>query len=257
VRQVAVSHGAARPALDADGVGAVQSLPTHVAVIMDGNGRWAVDRGLSRSEGHRAGTENVRRVLKAFVGHGIKYLTLFTFSTENWARPEDEVSVIMDLLGEVIDRETLRLHEEGIRIKHIGQQHRLPAGLQKAIRKSVELTKDNEVLTLSVAFDYGGREEILNAVRSMVADQVAPEEISEEMLQGYLYTSGLPDPDLIIRTGGEMRLSNFLLWQAAYAEYYATPVLWPDFGEEELAMALTAFSHRKRRYGKVNAEEPT
>jgi undecaprenyl diphosphate synthase len=238
-------------------VEAVRALPTHVAVIMDGNGRWAVDRGLSRSEGHRAGTENLRSVLKSFVAHGIKYVTLFTFSTENWARPQDEVSIIMELLGEVIDRETMRLHEDGIRIKHIGQLNRLPPALRNSIRKSVELTRDNEVLTLSVAFDYGGREEILNAVRSIVADRVAPEKISAELLQGYLYTSELPDPDLIIRTGGEMRLSNFLLWQAAYAEYYSTPVLWPDFGEEELAGALTAFSQRKRRYGRVAAEEPT
>ena len=232
-------------------------VPRHVAVIMDGNGRWAVERGLPRSEGHGAGTENVRRVLRSFAGHGVEYVTIFAFSTENWGRPEAEVEAIMKLLGEVIARETSRLDEEGVRIRHIGRLDPLPVGLQDAIRQSVELTKHNRRVTLSVAFNYGGRAEIVDAVRRMVAGKLPAADITEEVLQGYLYTSGLPDPDLIIRTGGEMRLSNFLLWQAAYAEYYSTPVLWPDFDDEEVASALAAYSQRQRRYGGVVAEEPS
>ena len=223
--------------------------PKHVAIIMDGNGRWAGDRGLPRSDGHRAGTENVTRVLRSFSKSGVPYVTLFTFSTENWGRPDDEVGALMELLGDVIGRETLRLHEEGVRIRHIGRLGRLPAGLQEAIRQSVELTKENKAMTLSVAFDYGGRAEIIDAVRAIVADELKPDAITEDVFQKYLYTRGLPDPDLVVRTAGEMRLSNFLLWQTAYAEYYSTPVLWPDFDEGEVARALEAYGRRQRRYG--------
>lgn len=240
----------------ADG-SSVSPLPVHVALIMDGNGRWATSRGLPRSEGHRAGTENVRMVVKAFAKSGVKHLTLFAFSTENWERPDDEVSSLMRLLGEVIKAEAMRLHKEGIRIRHLGRLDRLSPHLREAIRKSVELTKDNTSITLNVAFDYGGRAEILDAVRALLTDGVRPDELSEGVLERYLYTSGLPDPDLVIRTAGEMRLSNFLLWQSAYAEYYSTPTLWPDFDEGEVKRALAAYAGRQRRFGRVMATGPS
>ena len=230
---------------------ALQTIPGHVAIIMDGNGRWAGERGWSRVEGHHAGTENVRRVLRELARHGVKHVTLFTFSTENWDRPDEEVSALMELLGEAMDREVRWLHEDGVRIRHIGRLDRLSPKLRRAILDSTELTKDNQRMTLSVAFDYGGRAEIVDAVRAIVADGLTPSEIDQDVLERYLYTSGLPDPDLIIRTAGEMRLSNFLLWQTAYAEYYSTPVLWPDFDEGEVVKALVAYSRRQRRYGKV------
>ena len=254
--------GASRPtvpssALEEGHEEAIQSLPNHVAIIMDGNGRWARDHGWPRSQGHRAGTENIRRIIRRFTHFGVKYVTLFTFSTENWNRPDDEVNALMELLSEVIVKEVPRLHEEGVRIRHIGRLDRLPPSLQDAIRESVELTKDNHVLTLSVAFDYGGRAEIIDAVRAIVGDGLAPADINDEVFQRYLYTSGLPDPDLIIRTAGEMRLSNFLLWQMAYAEYYSTPVRWPDFDEKEVTKALVAYNQRHRRYGNVAPGDPT
>ena len=230
--------------------------PNHVAIIMDGNGRWAKSRGKPRSEGHRAGTDNVRRIIEVFAQRGVRYLTLFAFSTENWDRPDDEVQSLLEILREVIGREVQQLHERGVRIKHLGLLDRLSPQLRQAISDSVELTKNNTGLTLSVAFDYGGRAEILNAVRCILSDGVAPTDIAEELFERYLYTTEVPDPDLIIRTAGEMRLSNFLLWQSAYAEYYATPVLWPDFDEREVAKALDAYSQRQRRFGKVTPEEP-
>jgi undecaprenyl diphosphate synthase len=231
-------------------------VPHHVAIIMDGNGRWARARGLPRAEGHLAGTENVRRVLGAFADHGVKYVTIFAFSTENWGRPQPEVAAILDLLADSLRRETPRLHSEGVRIRHLGRVDRLTQRLRSAIRDSIELTRGNERLTLSVAFDYGGRAEIVDAIRGMVADKLAPSEITEETVGRYLYWQELPDPDLIIRTAGEMRLSNFLLWQSAYSEYYATPVLWPDFDEDEVAKALAVYGQRQRRYGKVAPGRP-
>ena len=233
-----------------------RSPPNHVAIIMDGNGRWATNRGRPRIEGHRAGTDNVRRIIETFAQFGVNYLTLFAFSTENWDRPDAEVRSLIEILSEVIGREVKALHEQGVRIRHLGRVDRLSPQLQSAIFDSVELTKNNTGLTLSVAFDYGGRAEILNAVRRIVADSLSPEAITEEVLRRYLYTDEIPDPDLIIRTAGEMRMSNFLLWQSAYAEYYATPVLWPDFDEHEVAKALVAYSQRQRRFGRVVQEEP-
>ena len=242
------------PARDTSGLApapAIASPPGHVAIIMDGNGRWARERDWERSEGHRAGTENVRRILKRFEHHGVKYLTLFAFSTENWDRPDDEVEFLMELLREVIVKETPDLHREGVRIRHLGRLDRLPPGLGQALQQSVELTRDNRAITLNAACNYGGRAEIIDAVRALVADGVSPEQITEEVFQRYLYTGDLPDPDLVIRTAGEMRLSNFLLWQAAYAEYYSTPVLWPDFDEAEADRAILAYGQRQRRYGRV------
>ena len=228
--------------------------PNHVAIIMDGNGRWARSRGLPRLEGHRAGTENIRRILEYFATRGIDYVTLFAFSTENWERPSDEVQGLLEILREVIGKEVERLHEQDVRIRHLGRIDRLSPGLREATQDSIALTEDNKGVTLSVAFDYGGRAEILDAVRCIVADGVSPENITEELVSRYLYTSDLPDPDLIIRTAGEMRLSNFLLWQSAYAEYYSAPVLWPDFDETELDRALGAYRSRQRRFGKVEPE---
>ena len=229
--------------------------PTHVAIIMDGNGRWASERGMHRSEGHRAGVNNVRRITTSFADHGVKYLTLFAFSTENWERPDDEVGFLISLMGEAVRQETQPLHAQGVRIRHIGRLDRLPDGLQDAIRESMELTKDNKGITLNLAYDYGGRAEIIDAVRAMVADGLRPDDITEDALQRHLYTDGLPDPDLIIRTAGEMRISNFLIWQSAYAEYYATDVHWPDFDERQVAKALEAYGGRQRRYGRLDPDE--
>ena len=245
----------AQPAKSAHGDQTYPS-PKHVAIIMDGNGRWAESRGNSRSDGHRAGTDNVRRIIEAFAAHGVDYLTLFAFSTENWHRPDAEIQSLIEILSEVIRREVEEFHRQGVRIRHLGRLDRLSPQLRKAILDSVELTENNSGITLSVAFDYGGRAEILQAVKDILSQGVAPRELTEDFFQGYLYTSDIPDPDLIIRTAGEMRLSNFLLWQSAYAEYYATPVLWPDFDEDEVGQALEAYGQRKRRFGGVGPDEP-
>jgi len=228
---------------------ALVTIPQHVGIILDGNGRWAREHGLPRLEGHRAGTENIRRVLEACSEFGIKILTIYAFSTENWGRPQVEVRGLMRILEEVIDREVQNLHKNGVQLRHIGRLEGLSQRLQQAVRDALELTKENDRLILNVAFNYGGRSEILDAVRRLMGDGISPQELSEELFERYLYTAGLPPPDLIIRTGGEMRLSNFLIWQAAYAEYYSTPTYWPDFNEEELHKALLAYSQRERRFG--------
>ena len=227
-------------------------LPRHVAIIMDGNGRWATKRGKSRTDGHRAGTENVRQVIEAFAGAGVEFLTLFAFSTENWDRPDDEVTALIAILQQSIARDVDRLHAQGVRIRHLGELDRLNPGLRRTIHDSIELTRLNARLTLSVAFNYGGRAEIVDAVRRIVADGVPAEEITDELFAGYLYTRDIPDPDLVIRTAGEMRISNFLLWQSAYAEYYTTNVLWPDFDQVEVGRALDVYSQRNRRFGRVD-----
>lgn len=229
-------------------------MPQHVAIIMDGNGRWAKERGLPRIAGHRAGTENIRRVIECLAEHGVRYITLFAFSTENWERPSGEVRGLIRILGRVIDRETKDFHQHGVRLRLLGRVDRLSPRLQRKVRDAIELTKDNERLTVSVAFDYGGRDELVEAVKRIVADGIPPEDIDESLVSGYLYTAGLPDPDLIIRTAGEMRLSNFLLWQAAYSEYYATPTYWPDFGAEDIEKALEAYSQRERRFGRLDTQ---
>jgi undecaprenyl diphosphate synthase len=223
----------------------------HVGIIMDGNGRWARARGLPRSVGHRAGTENLRRVLRAAVEFGVPVLTIYAFSTENWSRPEGEVKALLTILEGVIDRELRELHEEGVQLRHVGRMERLPEKLQRKIREAIELTKDNERLILNVAFDYGGRNEIIDAIRHIIKDNVPTDQVDEELVSRYLYTAGLPDPDLIIRTSGEMRVSNFLIWQGAYAEYYVTPAMWPDFDKDELYKALEAYCQRERRFGLV------
>ena len=230
-------------------------LPAHVAIIMDGNGRWAKERGLSRQAGHRAGTENIRRIIEYLGNRGVPYLTLYAFSTENWQRPRAEVSALMRLVGTVIKREIRELHAKGARLLHLGNLDRLPSELRRQVIDAVELTKENRRITVAIAFDYGGRAEIVEAARRIAAEGLPPEKITEESFGSYLYTAGLPDPDLIIRTAGEMRLSNFLIWQAAYAEYYSTPIYWPDFGAEEMEKALQAYSQRERRFGGVRAKK--
>jgi undecaprenyl diphosphate synthase len=228
-----------------------ENIPTHVAIIMDGNGRWARQRGLPRLAGHRAGVENLRRVLEASAEYGIEILTIYAFSTENWNRPESEVQGLIAILEEVIDRELKSLHENGVQLRHIGRLERLSDRLQEKVRNAIELTKDNDRLILNVAWNYGGRAEIVHAIQTMIEDGIAPEDITEEMVSRYLYTCDCPDPDLIIRTSGEMRVSNFLIWQGAYSELYVTPHYWPDFGPEELLEALQDYAQRERRYGKV------
>jgi undecaprenyl diphosphate synthase len=227
----------------------ITRFPNHIAIIMDGNGRWAKQRGLSRIEGHRAGVENLRSVIKYFNKLQLKYLTLYGFSTENWKRPEEEITALLHLLEEAIDKETLELHKNGVKIRHLGRLDELSPGLQQAINKAVKLTKNNTGMTLSFAFNYGGRDEILNAVRHAIAKGIPAEDINEELFTSYLYTAGLPEVDLVVRTAGELRLSNFLIWQTAYSEYYFTKVLWPDFGKKEIDKALLAYSQRQRRFG--------
>lgn len=216
---------------------------------MDGNGRWAKKRGLPRLEGHRAGVENLRSVIAYFNKLKLKYLTLYGFSTENWKRPEEEITGLLNLLEEEINKETLELHKNGIKIRHLGRLDELSPSLQQATNKALELTKNNTGMTLSLAFNYGGRAEILNAVRKVVAEGIPPQEINEELFTGYLYTAALPEVDLVIRTAGELRLSNFLIWQTAYSEYYFTKVLWPDFDNKEIDKALLSYSQRQRRFG--------
>jgi undecaprenyl diphosphate synthase len=230
----------------------IDRLPRHVAIIMDGNGRWALARGLPRIAGHRAGTENLRRVIRASVEFGIKYLTIYAFSTENWGRPPEEVQGLLHILEDVIDRELAELSEEGVQLRHIGRLERLSPALQKKVLKAIETTRNNDRLVLNVAFNYGGRDEIVQAIQHMMQDGVAPESVTDELVSQYLYTAGVPDPDLVIRTSGELRVSNFLIWQAAYAELYSTPTYWPDFDKEEYRRALETFAQRDRRYGGVS-----
>jgi undecaprenyl diphosphate synthase len=232
-------------------------LPQHVAIIMDGNGRWARERGLPRLAGHRAGTENIRPVLEGCVEYGVKILTLWAFSTENWGRPAEEVRGLMRLLQETIKRELQELHKQGVQLRHTGRLDRLSPSLQEQVRQAIELTKDNGRIILNVAFDYGGRAEILAAVRRIIQDGIIPEQLDEALFGQYLYTAGLPDPDLIIRTSGEFRVSNFMIWQGAYAEYYITPTYWPAFDKEELYHALLDYSQRERRFGLTSSQLAT
>jgi undecaprenyl diphosphate synthase len=233
----------------------IPTLPNHVAIIMDGNGRWAKKRHLPRLAGHRAGTGNIRRIIELFVDYKIGYLTLFAFSTENWKRPSAEVKGLMRLLDNVIGKEVKKLHEKQVKIVHLGNPEGIPDDLRSRIEKAVELTKNNAKMTLNIAFNYGGRAEIIDAVRRIVSDGIAADNIDEALLSSYMYTADVPDPDLLIRTGGEMRISNFLVWQSVYSEYYTTPVLWPDFDKEEIDKALKAYAKRKRRYGGLDKEK--
>jgi len=216
---------------------------------MDGNGRWARQRGMRRIAGHRAGVENLRRVLRAAVELHIPIVTLYAFSTENWSRPQDEVRGLLRLFAEVLEREVDELHKNGVQLRHIGDLTPLSETLQKQIRAAVDLTHNNDRLVANIAFNYGGRWEITEAVRAIVREQIPVEQITQDVINAHLCTAGLPDVDLIIRTSGEYRISNFMLWQGAYAEYYISPLYWPDFDKDELYRALKTFSERDRRYG--------
>lgn len=225
------------------------SIPYHVAIIMDGNGRWAKQRGLPRVAGHRAGTDNLRRVLESCGEFGIKMLTIYAFSTENWRRPEDEVQGLMGIFEDVIDRELPEFNEKGVRLRHIGSLNGLKPVFADKVRNAIELTKNNNKLILNIAFNYGGRAEIVDAVKKLIARGVKADDITEEMISANLYTADVPDPDLIIRTSGEMRVSNFLIWQGAYSEYYLAPVYWPDFDKKQMKLALEEYAKRHRRFG--------
>ncbi|HET9980175.1 MAG TPA: polyprenyl diphosphate synthase [Ktedonobacterales bacterium] len=231
-----------------------QAIPHHIAFIMDGNGRWATSRHLPRSLGHREGVEALRRVVRLCNNYHVPMLTVYAFSTENWGRPVEEVNALMGLMWETIRSDVDRLNSEGVRLRHVGRLEGLDQDIQDAIHWMEDLTHNNDKLELNVCFNYGGRAEIVDAVRQIMASGVPPESVTEETITSHLYTRDLPDPDLIIRTGGEMRLSNYLIWQAAYAEYYSTPTLWPDFGEADFTAALDAYASRKRRFGKTDAQ---
>jgi undecaprenyl diphosphate synthase len=230
-------------------------VPAHVAVIMDGNGRWATRRGLPRVAGHREGVKAARALVRAGDAIGLRYLTLYAFSTENWNRPEDEVTTLMRLLEESIYRELPELMERNVRLRVIGRGSGVPLPVRRGIDHVVHETRANTGLTLLMAFNYGGRDELLDAFRALArqvrAGEITPEEIGEDHVSRALYTEGVPDPDLLIRTSGEMRISNFLLWQIAYTELWMTPVLWPDFGPIDLYRAIADFQQRSRRFGGV------
>ena len=232
----------------------LEKVPTHVAIIMDGNGRWARRRGLPRSEGHRQGTENLRRIIRAAVEFGVSIMTIYAFSTENWSRPRREVMLLMRILEMVIDRELQELHREGVQIRHIGELNGIESRLARKVVEACQYTRDNQRLILNVAFNYGGRDEIVHAVQNIVRDGIPAEAITEGTISDYIYTSDLPDPDLIIRTSGEFRLSNFLIWQGAYSEIYTTETYWPAFDRVEFHRALAAYGRRRRRFGKTDEQ---
>ena len=218
---------------------------------MDGNGRWAQQRGLPRLEGHRAGVERIEMLLETLASYGVEFATIYAFSTENLGRPQDEVEGLMDIFSDAVDAQTRRLHERNVRIVHLGKTSNLGPELRGAVERAQNLTRLNTGITLNVAFDYGGRDEILGAVRRIMRDGLSPEQVDEATFRRYLFTAHCPDPDLIIRTGGEQRISNFLLWQSAYSEFYHTCTLWPDLQPAELEEALGSYRSRQRRYGKV------
>jgi len=245
------SHHDPTPHAPAEPAATLSTVPHHLGIIMDGNGRWAQSRGLPRLAGHQKGVENIRSVLESCVEYGIKVLTIYAFSTENWHRPQEEVSGLMRLLGLTIQRQLRELHENGVQIRHSGRLTGIHQQLQKQIRHALDVTRNNDRIILNVAFNYGGRAEIVDAARRIIADDIAADDLTEDLFSQYLYTGDLPDPDLIVRTGGVWRLSNFLIWQAAYAEYYATSTYWPDFDKDELYKALLEYTERERRFGRV------
>lgn len=234
------------------------SVPRHVAVVMDGNGRWARRRGLPRIAGHRRGVDVVREMVSACGNRGIPYLTLFAFSSENWKRPSTEVEFLVELLVSTLENEIRKLHEGGVNLRIIGDLERFGPRVQLLVKNAQRLTSSNNKLNLTVAINYGGRWDITQAVRRISEDavdnRVSPESVDEQLIARYLSTAGMPDPDLFIRTGGETRISNFLLWQLAYTELYFTDVLWPDFNEAELDMSLQSYAGRQRRFGQIGEQ---
>ncbi|MBP1888518.1 undecaprenyl diphosphate synthase [Clostridium moniliforme] len=233
----------------------MDNIPKHVAIIMDGNGRWAKKRKLPRTMGHKAGVETIRRILKEADKLGIKYMTLYAFSTENWKRPKDEVNALMKLLVQYLRQEINELHKNGVRINVLGDISKLPKECQDEIEKSIEKTKNNVGITMNIALNYGGRDEILRAVKLISEDvlngNIDSSNIDSSLFENYLYTKGVPDPDIIIRPSGEQRLSNFLLWQCAYSEFWYSNICWPDFKEEDLHRAIYDFQRRDRRFGGI------
>lgn len=226
-------------------------IPTHVAIIMDGNGRWAEKHGKPRIEGHRQGARNLQKIVKVFHELGVKFLTVYAFSTENWQRPQKEVDGLLELLLESVEDQLDSLNESRVRIKHLGDKKSLSSEIQTAIATCEEITDSNDGLTLNVAFNYGGRAEIVRAIKALVKDKVNESQISDREIEKRLYTHGMPDPDLIIRTAGEKRLSNFLVWQSAYAEYYYSESFWPDFDEPQINKAIRSYQTRKRKFGSL------
>jgi len=227
------------------------NIPTHIAIIMDGNGRWAKQRGLHRSDGHKAGTEAARAVVTRCRELGVRHLTLYTFSKENWSRPKDEVRTLFDLLTTFLKREEKSLKEQGIRLKVLGDIGDMPLAVRQVLKHVIRQTADCREMTLNLALNYSGREDILRAARALAAKGVSPEKITEETFADELWTAGQPDPDLVIRTSGELRLSNYLLFQSAYAEFYFTDIYWPDFTPAELEKAIADLNRRQRRFGKT------
>lgn len=236
----------------------LKKLPRHIAIIMDGNGRWAIERGLSRTEGHKEGIESVRDIVKASSQLGIEYLTLYAFSIENWKRPVQEVGILMKLLEHYLKVELDELHENNVRLMTIGKTSALPKSVQKLLYKAIDYTKNNTGLTLTLALSYGGRWDIVRAVQMLSLDvrrgKISPEDINDDLFKSYLTTRDLPDPDYLIRTSGEMRLSNFLLWEMAYGEMYITDKYWPEFRRNEFYEALRNFAKRERRFGKTSQQ---
>jgi undecaprenyl diphosphate synthase len=228
-----------------------ENIPVHVAVIMDGNGRWAKKRGLPRVFGHKKGVDSVRNIIRASAEFGIKYMTLYVFSSENWQRPENEVKQLMKLLEELLIKEEPELNKNNVRVRAIGQIERLPDKVRENLNYMIDKTKDNTGLVLILAISYGGRNEIIDAIKKIGKAKRNLDELTSEEFSKYLYDPTIPDPDLMIRTAGEKRISNYLLWQSAYTEFYFTDVLWPDFGKQELFTAIEDYSKRKRRYGRV------
>jgi len=236
----------------------VNDIPRHVAIIMDGNGRWAKGKGLPRAAGHKAGVETVRETVKAAIETGVQVLTLYAFSQENWKRPKEEISILMSLLDFFLKQEVESLHREGVRLRILGRVEALPANVVTQLRDAERRTADNTRLTLNLALNYGSRQEILDAVARILSDSrenpsLLNGGLTEEAFSRYLYTSGQPDPDLLVRTSGEMRLSNFLLWQLSYAEIYITEKFWPDFRREDFVEAVREYGKRERRFGAVRA----
>jgi undecaprenyl diphosphate synthase len=229
----------------------LSSLPSHIAMIMDGNGRWAKSRGLARLLGHREGYKTLRGVLLNASELGIRYLTVYAFSAENWRRPEDEVKGLMKLIEQAAKDELRLMHQNNVRVQVAGRIDQVPEGLRKALEHGMETTKDNTGITFTLAINYGGRAEMVDAVKKIVAEGIRPEDVDEDTISSHLYNPSHPDPDLMIRTAGEMRWSNFLLWQAAYTELYVTEVTWPEFGEKELLDAVLTYQKRTRKFGAV------
>lgn len=226
-------------------------IPKHIAIIMDGNGRWAKQRGLPRIEGHRRGASSLKEAVKTCAEIGVKYLTVYAFSTENWRRPKEEVGFLMGLLSATIEREIDHLHKNRVRLRFLGRLNMLPQNLQQKIRKAEAKTSNNTALNLNIMLSYGGRAELIDALRSIMKSNIKIEKIDEKLISKHLYTAGMPDPDLLIRTAGEMRVSNFMLWQIAYTELWVTEILWPDFKKDHLLAAIAGYNKRIRKYGSL------